>query len=556
MLESLSLMLMMRKPKGSGKAGGSADPKQKACKYWFSKGGCKWGQKCRYLHEPPVTKDSGRCYRCSGEGHSKSMCPYKEAGGGKSSSEAVRAEVPGAKAKGKAAARKAQAAEPGVGSESTPGAGTAPDAMASASSSQAPSVGGQSQAQAELLREATEPLSSLALRAMRKAKKWVKEELDVRGSAVEGGLCPPGMVLKVTPQEGGKTGLLDSGASVCLRTGTVKELKECEQKEVTLAVGSAHMKVNRQGTALVEGPVSPIVSLGLLVRVGCQLLWTANGVQLKDKKGRKIAVSLDGGCPEVDHDCAIRMIEEIEQHLHQAQVAKEQVRELKAKGFDLPPDDLLRIIREKSAQGQDTLGLVRLWLEKMFPEAPVDLLDRVAAAPETDGAKSPWNRRKRRALLKAKQGVLINLFAGCSRERFRSVADKNHMALLDIDLDEDLSLDTTFSYLLALAIQGRVKILLAGPPCRTLSVCRTYPGGPPIVRDRLGPGRWGRANISGTESMKVEGDNVLILRTMALGIVAKLSNDDLRTGDFTFRPQTYLHSSPCLSGMCLRGILD
>ena len=288
-------------------------------------------------------------------------------------------------------------------------------------------------------------------------------------------------------------------------------------------MGSAQMKVNRQGTVLVEGPVSPLVSLGLLVRVGYQLSWTAQGVHLRDKKGRKIAVSLDGGCPEVEHGCAMRMIEEIEQHLHQTQRAKEQVKELKT--------ELLRIIREKSAQGENTLGLTRLWLEKVFPEAPTDLLDRVAAAPETDGAKSPWNRRKRRTLLRAKQGILVNLFAGCSRERFRVVADKNHMALLDIDLEEDLSLDTTFSYLLGLAIQGRVKILLAGPPCRTLSVCRTYPGGPPIVRDRSGPGRWGRVNIPEIESMKVEGDNILILRTMALGIVAQQSNEELRTGD-------------------------
>ena len=339
------------------------------------------------------------------------------------------------------------------------------------------------------------------------------------------------MVLKVAPQEGGKTGLLDSGASVCLRTGTAQELKECGSKEVTLAVGSATMKVNHQGTVLVEGPVSPIVSLGLLVRVGYQLLWTAQGVQLRDRKGKPIAASLDGGCPEVEHDCALRMIAEIEQHLHQAHLAKEQVKELKGKGFDLPPEELLRVIREKCALGEDTLGLTRLWLEKVFPEAPVDLLDRVAASPGLDGTKSPWNRRKRRTLLKAKQGILVNLFAGCSREQFRAVADKNHMGLLDIDLEEDLSLDTTFAYLLGLAIQGRIKILLAGPPCRTLPVRRTYPGGPPVVRDRTGPGRWGRANIPEAEALKVGGDNVLILRTMALGIAAQQSNEDLRTGD-------------------------
>ena len=63
---------------------------------------------------------------------------------------------------------------------------------------------------------------------------------------------------------------------------------------------------------------------------------------------------------------------------------------------------------------------------------------------------------------------------------------------VDVDLEEDLTLDTTFAYLLGL---GRVKILLAGPPCRTMR------------------------------------DNTLLVRTMALGIAARQSNEELQTGD-------------------------
>ena len=173
--------------------------------------------------------------------------------------EAARAEVPGAKAKGKAAARKAQAAnDPGQGSDQAPVAGTGQEMVANISSSQASGVAGQAQAQAELLREATEALKTLAPRAMSKAKKWLKIDPNPSGSEVEGGLCPPGWCSRWRLNAGIQTGLLDSGES---------------------------------------------------------------------------------------------------------------------------PKELLTKIREDMCEGRETIGLVRLWMEKLFPEAPSDLLDRAAAAP-------------------------------------------------------------------------------------------------------------------------------------------------------------------------------
>ena len=65
--------------------------------------------------------------------------------------------------------------------------------------------------------------------------------------------------------------------------------------------------------------------------------------------------------------------------------------------------------------------------------------------------------------------MLLNLFAGCTRESFRPVAERNGMALVDVDLEEDLALGSTFSYLIGLALQGRIKILLAG---RRVELCQ------------------------------------------------------------------------------------
>ena len=192
------------------------------------------------------------------------------------------------------------------------------------------------------------------------------------------------------------------------------------------------------------------------------------------------------------------------------------------------PQELLKLIRERAKEGGSTEGLFRAWLGLVVPEAPDELLDRTAASVATRGETWAWNRRKRRQLLLARNGVLLNLFAGSTRQCFQAFADRNHMALLDIDLQEDLALEQTFSSLLSLALCGRIKILLAGPPCRTYSVLRSRPGGPPVVRE--GPERWGLEGIPWIEAQKVEGDNVLWVRTAALLYAAKDSNEVLGLG--------------------------
>lgn len=68
---------------------------------------------------------------------------------------------------------------------------------------------------------------------------------------------------------------------------------------------------------------------------------------------------------------------------------------------------------------------------------------------------------------------------------------------------------------------------LAGPPCRSVSVCRergAQDNGPRRVRDRQGPGRFGRADLSEQEANLVLGDNVLCLRTLWLVVCAAYVN--------------------------------
>ena len=64
-----------------------------------------------------------------------------------------------------------------------------------------------------------------------------------------------------------------------------------------------------------------------------------------------------------------------------------------------------------------------------------------------------------------------------------------------IDTNENLLQAGTFGYLAAMALVGRIRGILGGPPCRTYSPCRLLPGGPPVVRFREGEERWGRVSI-------------------------------------------------------------
>ena len=67
------------------------------------------------------------------------------------------------------------------------------------------------------------------------------------------------------------------------------------------------------------------------------------------------------------------------------------------------------------------------------------------------------------------------------------------------------------------ARSSKVKTFLAGPPCRSVSVLRLREdGGPRQVRDRAGPGMWGKSDLKPHERTLVDTDTQLLLRTLAL----------------------------------------
>ena len=45
-----------------------------ACVNWLTEKGCQYAERCRFMHTVLVSKD-GRCFNCSGKGHSRRVCP-------------------------------------------------------------------------------------------------------------------------------------------------------------------------------------------------------------------------------------------------------------------------------------------------------------------------------------------------------------------------------------------------------------------------------------------------------------------------------------------------
>ena len=85
----------------------------------------------------------------------------------------------------------------------------------------------------------------------------------------------------------------------------------------------------------------------------------------------------------------------------------------------------------------------------------------------------------------------------------------------------DLKSDAVMSYLMELAEKGVVHAVIGGPPCRTMSRLRFNQPGPPPLRSRSGPQRFGLDQLSEWQREQVRGDTVLWLRQLWLYMTAE-----------------------------------
>ena len=164
-------------------------------------------------------------------------------------------------------------------------------------------------------------------------------------------------------------------------------------------------------------------------------------------------------------------------------------------------------------------------LRKLFPEVPAELLGRVLPDDQFDPELLPWNRHVRRRLKKADE-IILHLFSGPDERTWKELETKDRRVLcVDMELHrgQNLLAKHVAAYILHLCLSGKVRMILAGPPCRTVSRLRHTQPGPPPLRTRFGATRFGRDNLSDQLRSMVADDTVLFLRALTYYVVAEES---------------------------------
>ena len=366
------------KPKGpkrhekGGKAEATKDSTRETCRQFNSDKGCPRGNTCKYLHKPSEGGMTGRCFNCGGS-HLKAECTSPGGGSAEKPSDKP-PQTPRQKAR--KAQGQAQNASAPLGALPDPQTAT-PKAVASASE---PQTLGPSAAQA--LKEAASSLRQELLRAIKSVGS--EGAWDNLGS-------------------GGK-GLIDGGATSCLRAAkSAFEWKESVPTTIRLAVGETEARTSPAGTLLLppRTPCDPIVALHELVRVGYRMTFLEVGKIRIWKPGKSdLQVDCSSGCPEVPVSVAMDLIREVEKS---KVLSQEKLSRLT--GSQATFEDALARL---SMSGEELVS----WFRTVVPSIPERLLPDLAVPASTQA--HPFNRRRRRTLLKAKD-VIIHLCPGSSR---------------------------------------------------------------------------------------------------------------------------------------------
>ena len=479
------------------------------CRYFLSETGCRKGQSCKWLHQ--AEPGDKRCYVCGATQHYAKECPRKEG----------QKQKPGGEDSGAGGGKpriqrlNEKQSSPSVPSES--GASLSPQATSSCGSEglQEVQAGAGSDTLKNVLEEAQKLLKGMNLgedgdeRAMdlTESLKKLNASKDKKGPGIR--------AVKVARVQTGRDGLLDSGATHALRPRLPGEdIQRYRQVQVTLAAGGTQSIRMTEGETLVHQShyVEPIVPAGRLVRdLGCRIEWGEDRCVLTHPVKGDIAVRVEAGCPQLDHEEALELIRELEETRSRTA--------------------LRCYIFGESQTDVD-------WMERVVDECPIfdkipqRIRDRLADTPSRDLEILGVNRRIRRRW--KNEGVVIHLYAGkkegydLTRALKEAGGDTTRLLEVDIQRDQqhDMSKDDAmYAALLRIAMLGWVDAVIGGPNCRTRSELRHHP-----VTGMPGPSRslgkpWGLDELDEVERAKCHLDDLLLFRMVTLYIVAKIGRD-------------------------------
>ena len=511
---------------GKGKGGTSEVP----CRWFRSDGGCRAGKQCKFNHSwDGIDDKSARCWICGSKEHRKNDCKVKGSG--------PRRDEPKGSGGGSNALH-------GNGNNKSGGGGTTPSTsstpsamtpvkpkineMTAASATTATTTpgelktgnsggekvdagkdmgenggdgGGKSSRTDELLQEATQLLKTLRVQPGNPKMKVMQI----------GGLdrIEENMVL------------IDSGATHGLRPAVdFDEWNKASPTTVQLATGSTQAFRLKPNTKILLGHPTDstawIVPMGGLAELDFILEWKENLCSLKDDVGRSLNVTVINGCPMLTREegqMVLQWLEGYQVHQWRKMAVLKTI-------FTRP---------EEVDKSQLDLELaLTMKLRQQFPDLLDDIMAKIVPRmemikTENFGNKLPWNRRKRRRLKTAKH-VVIHLFSGPDQAFWdkQCASTTTEVLCIDTTTSTPANLHDRFVYgfLVALCASGKVRSILAGPPCRTLSALRYQNDeGPGILRTEEFP--YGVPDLSAGDQELVSGDSVLMFRFWSLYILAE-----------------------------------
>ena len=381
-------------------------------------------------------------------------------------------------------------------------------------------------------------LDEMRLKALK-----VEEEQDEGGVRLEPQSV--GAAIKKVEEEHGERGvLLDSGSTHVLRPAKGdQELKDSTEVAVVLASEERRLlNQTPEGSILVgktgdAETVQSIIPFGKVIEVlGCTLKWTKAGFHLFHPRHGRIRTRVRAGCPEItDEGQAAAIIAELE--MKKVEELKERTAALREQltalcMLETTQRDWRLRLTEYVKTGIPTNGLLALYQSPIFAEVPEGVRRRLVPEMElTDKAgwellkTLPLPRGARKRLYKSRHWML-NLYSGSSNsgdpiQQLTGMKDVNGNEVVVINVDV-LSSETwnmngeVYKVFLWAAMDGRVKGVLGGPPCRTFSAMRhnRAPGKPEPVRSA--EHLWGLPGLSAAQRSYVDKDTELIARQLFL----------------------------------------
>ena len=165
-------------------------------------------------------------------------------------------------------------------------------------------------------------------------------------------------------------------------------------------------------------------------------------------------------------------------------------------------------------------------VKEIFPDLEDEVMMKIVprleqVKAENFGELLPWNRHKRRRLLKAKH-IVLHIFSGADHEYWEERCGPTEVLRVDLQgpVPANLHDKNVYAYLVSLCATGRVRAVVLGPPCRTVSSLRYQgDGGPGVLRDDANP--YGRPDLAPSDMGLVEGDVTLWFRGLSLFILAE-----------------------------------